>query len=692
MSELLFEILSEELPARMLDAAAEQLMQKFIKYCYAAKITAEECKTFHTPRRLTLYVKNISYISNSSQIIKGPRIDAPQIAIEGFAKKNQCQIVELKIESTDKGEFYFYYPSAGKSSIDLLLTNIINEIIANFQWPKTMRWHQHNQSWIRPVRNIMCIFDGKVLPIKAFEMNANRTTKGHRFLSKNLDLAIRDYNNYHQLLYENKVIIEAQQRRQIITEQITKKIEPLGLNFKNDEKLLSEVVGLVEWPHILLAEFNKEFLSIPAEIIELTIKTHQKYFPLYKDNQLTNKFIIVSNIQSDETVIKGNQNVVNARLADALFFYEYDLEHKLINNYNKLHDITLQQELGTVADKCERITNIAIFLSPWIKFLNIEDIPLTAKLIKSDLTTKIVEEFPELQGKIGKEYALKQGIKEEIAQAIAEHYLPINQEDKTPNSPLSIAMALADRLDNLVGFFAVGLKPTSSKDPFALRRAAVGLIKIIQENHINLPLNLILNYCYNQFDNKQINTQQINYTKHHEQILEELTSFINNRFIHYNKPHFNHQIIESIIENQLEEFNIYLNYQLMNKLKSYDIDKLKNITNSFQRIHNILKIEKISYKKNKIDTKQLFEEAEIKLSELYKEYIKQLDKLVENHNIEEIFKILESLVEPIDNFFENVMVNIDDIKVKQNRISLLTNINLLSYRLINWDKLSITRD
>ncbi|MGD9656229.1 MAG: glycine--tRNA ligase subunit beta, partial [Methylocystis sp.] len=503
MSDLLFELFSEEIPARMQRQAADDLKRLVTNALVDRGLTYEGAAAYVTPRRLALQVVGLpSRQPDVREERKGPRVGAPEAAIAGFLKSaGLASLDQARIEKDKKGaEFYLaVIERAGAETIDVL-ADILPQIVKNFPWPKSMRWGAASERtdslrWVRPLHSIVATFgpETETPDVVVFEVDgvaSGNVTYGHRFMAP-YAIQVKRFDDYALALEHANVVIDPARRRDIILHDAKDLAFAQGLELVEDAGLLEEVAGLVEWPVTLMGKFDESFLVIPPEVIRATIRVNQKCFVLRKDDALTNRFILVSNIEASDggaTVVAGNERVIAARLSDAKFFYETDLKTKLEERLPKLDAIVFHEKLGTQGERVKRIAALAKGLAPIVgadAFLA----ERAATLCKADLVSEMVGEFPELQGLMGRYYASAQGEDASVAAAIEEHYKPQGPNDRIPTDPTSIAVALADKLDTLVGFWAIDEKPTGSKDPYALRRAALGVIRIVLENGLRLPLH-----------------------------------------------------------------------------------------------------------------------------------------------------------------------------------------------------------
>jgi len=499
MPDLLLELFSEEIPARMQRKAAEDLKRLVTGALVDAGLPYEGAKAFATPRRLALVVNGVpAHSAATREERKGPKVGAPEAAIQGFLRSaGLASIEEAQIQSDPKkGDFYVAVIEKHGRHAEDVLAEAIPAIIRSFPWPKSMHWGTGTLHWVRPLQSIVCTFGPEteepiIVDFEVDGIRAGNVTRGHRFLAPG-EIVVRRFDDYIEKLEKAKVVLDADRRKDIILADARTATSAIGLELVEDEGLLEEVAGLVEWPVVLVGTFEEEFLSIPPEVIRATIRANQKCFVVREADStaLANRFVLVSNIEASdggEEIVAGNGRVIRARLSDAKFFYEQDLKAPLISRMAKFSEIVFHEKLGTQAERIDRIELLAAEIAPLVG-ADVELAKRAARLAKMDLVTEMVGEFPELQGLMGRYYATAQGEAPSVASAIEDHYKPQGPSDRVPADPVAIAVALADKLDTLVGFWAIDEKPTGSKDPYALRRAALGVIRIVLENGLRVQL------------------------------------------------------------------------------------------------------------------------------------------------------------------------------------------------------------
>ena len=691
MSDFILELLSEEIPSRMQKQASEYLHREFKKQTEDAGLEFGQIQSFYSMRRLTLIVTNMKSQTAEMTVEKlGPRIDSPDNAINGFLRSNNIKSTDdCDILDDKKGKRYRYIEVVPAKKAITILPTIIEEIIHKFSWPKSMRWGDGNSRWVRPLRNIMAIIyennSVNKLKINVDDLYANDFTFGHRFL-KNQKIYIKGVSDYFETLTNHLVIADQGQRRELILEQISKIEKKFDISVIKDEKLLEEVSGLVEWPIALCAEFDEKFLNLPDEVLQTSMRSHQKYFSVTekKTENLTNKFILISNIQTPDegnSVVLGNQRVLSARLYDAKYFWDRDIDQPLIDNLRLLNSVTYHQKLGSLGSKVERIELIALELDQTLG-LNLENIPITAKLIKNDLLSEMVGEFPDLQGIMGSYYAELQGYDEDVCDAIKNHYMPVTPRDQTPKKPLSFCLSVADKIDTLVGFWSIGETPTGSKDPYALRRAGNGLIRNIIENE--------LDFDFGNFIEKILQKSDFLKKQQHSSVREGLINFMNERFQSYildNK--YDIRICDAVTLDD-DFVNYYMTLSRIQLLSQFmKKDNGLSFLKALKRINNILDQSLSQNTFGQIDKKIFTSDVE---NNLYTGIEKLRKKKSKSNDITEIKKYLSDvsiLADPINDFFENIIVNDEDKNIRTNRFFLLNSVIDLTSNIFDISKIEL---
>ncbi|MCW5588215.1 MAG: glycine--tRNA ligase subunit beta [Legionellales bacterium] len=678
MSDFLFELGCEELPAKILENLSQQLHQYGSELLKSQEINFDDIKIFATPRRLALLIHNIALQQPDRHIErKGPALKAavdehgnPTPAALGFARSCGVEFSELSKVETAEGAWLCYRQQQSGKKTRELLPEILATIFKKLSIKKTMRWGNDTVTFSRPVQWLVALLDNDIIPLKLFNLNSDRVTYGHRFLAP-AALILKQAQDYEQVLaQQGQVIADLNQRRTLIKQQITAIAEQQHAHVHIDESLLDEVSNLVEWPCALLASFDKKFLAIPPEALITSMREHQKCFALLdQQNHLLPYFITVSNINSREPqqVIAGNQRVMSARLADADFFYHTDQQQALINRIDNLKNITFQQELGSLFAKTERIGVLASLIAEKLS----ADIALTqraALLIKADLTTSMVGEFPELQGVMGYYYAQHHAEDPLVCLSIKEHYYPRFAGDELPTQPISYAVAISDRLDTLLGIIGTKGLPASDKDPFALRRAAYGVLRILIEKKLNLDLKELLVYLQQHaFNSIQLNQAAI----------EDVLQFFNQRQRVWYKEHgINADVIQAVMSQSLfNPYDIDLRLQAMAQFQQQPA--AISLAAAHKRVHNILTKQAQHYGQCDLNSTLCQMSEEIHLVSAMQNLQQHLQPLLALQDYVGILNQLATLKEPVDAFFDKVMVLVEDEALRKNRLAILQQLHLL---------------
>jgi len=717
MSEFLLEIYSEEIPARMQNKAAGDFEKIFLEFFAKQNIKVHEknVKSFISPRRISLLVSKIDEFQILPETQKiGPKFDANPQAIAGFAKSVGAKQEDLQIIKTDKGAYYAFNSKKTEIPTKEILENNIVALLQKMSnlWPKNMRWlsDKSQTRWVRPIRSILAIFDGKIIDFEFAEIKSGKKTFGHNLLSKKV-LTINNFGEYQQKLEENFVIIDQDERKKFIISEIKKIYHEKNLRtvdeLDENNSILNEAAGLAEFPQVGIGEIQANFMSLPKEVLILTAKLHQKYFCLEdKKHNLAPYFIFVSNVEINEKIILDNQKVLKARLSDAQFFIQEDLKTPLISRLDDLKNIIFHEKLGTIYDKVKRLENLNKFIAFFIPNANLCMAEKLADLSKSDLNTKCVAELPELQGIVGAYYAKMQGENEELSRAIAEQYLPLGPNSEIPQTPLGSLLALSDKIDTICGLFLVGQKPTSSKDPLALRRAALGIVRIIIQHNISIPLRIITEKSINNFSSKILKS---NYPDKNNRELKEIRQtalfevieFIVERMKSILKENFN---VRADVANVL--INDYLHK--IKGDKKFDINRLvskaifindfvnkkenSNIIALYKRVVNIVTIEE------KKDNKTYDSNPHFLLTNKYEKILYKKIKIIAARfkrlnkaaKYQELFELFAQLEAPLHDFLDNVKVNVEENNVRENRLMILGKIKTLFNAVFDFSKIEIS--
>ena len=674
MPQLLIELYSEEMPAGLQEAGAQILKNSFINGLEEEGLAYGKSQIFWSPMRLSLIIENVASYTDDLVIEKrGPRKDSNNMAISGFAKSVGVKDTQLVLKDTAKGSFYFYsYAKKGEQS-PIIIERVLKKIINNFSWSKSMRWGDGKLKWVRPLHSILCLFDKKPLKFSIEDIESNKFTYGHRFVSPE-KIAINKVEEYFSKLKNKNVILDAKERIKIIKDQGLILAKNNKLIFKPSENLLKEVANLVECPYVFIASFDKEYLTLPQEILQLTMMKQQKYFPLFKKSKkISNEFLGVSNIpiNSDDIAI-GNAKVLKARLADAKFFYQNDIK-KGLTNFNKgLKNVIFHRLLGSMERK---ICRIKYFISDHYNIFGADkNISLTAaNLCKADLCSEIVYEMPDLQGVIGSKYSELEGNDSRISDAIKEHYSPLGPNDICPSNPESVILSFADKIDTLVGFIASDLRPSGSKDPFGIRRSGIGIIRLILENNIRISLKNIISFSYGQYLK-----QNIKFVHTENESIEIILEFLMERLKGFMRDRKLSQSCILAVCNITKTDDIFDIVQRINALDKFvRTQKGMLFIQGLKRVRRILSIEekkyKVSYKGN--INKTLLKAKEEKELWDYFEKI-NVDTLVflEQEKYEKAMESFLKIKNKLEKFFEKVQVNTEDDKLRINRLNILSSI------------------
>ena len=670
MPDLLIELFSEEIPAGLQAQAADSLKKLITNGMVDAGLTYTDAAAFHTPRRLTLAVAGLSDLSPTNQEErKGPKVGAPEQAIQGFLRGAGLIMEDLEIRDDKKGQVYFAKITKPGRLASEIVAEVLEKTIRSFPWPKSMRWGNGSLRWVRPLQSILCLLSSdaetQIVPVEIDGILASNTTRGHRFMAPDTFM-VTGFDDYETKLKRAKVILRADERGAIIWQEATNQAFALGQKVVEDGGLLAEVSGLVEWPVVLLGQIDADFLDLPPEVLKTSMKEHQKFFSVSNNKTgRIERFVTVANIETVDqgaTILKGNQKVLAARLADAKFFWENDLREAKAGMgkwQTSLENVTFHNKLGSQSDRIKRIAVLAQELAP-IVGADADVVEKAALVAKLDLSSEMVYEFPELQGVMGRYYALEAGMGADIALACEAHYSPLGPSDVVPKDPVSVAVALADKLDMLTGFWAINEKPTGSKDPFALRRAALGVIRLIMANQLTLPLATIIKSV-------DIGSGSANLMEFFQ---DRLKGFLRDEGIR-------HDVIDACIAMPGND-DLSLLAKRAQALQSMLVtDDGESLVQGFRRANNILS------QAEKKDGVEYSYGADIKFAEsdAEKMLFAALDKVdakikpaIEAQDFLSAMTAIATLRGPIDIFFEKVKINADSAMIRRNRLNLLSRI------------------
>jgi glycyl-tRNA synthetase beta chain len=668
MPELLLELFSEEIPARMQAGAARDLERLMVGALSDRGLMFEGIKAFSGPRRLTLAIAGLpAKQKDVREELKGPKVDAPAAAIDGFLKKTGLTRDQLTVQSSPKGDVYMAVIAREGRETAIVLGEIIPEIMAKLPWPKSMRWKPGVATrWVRPLHSILATFDGEMVPFSFAGVSSGRHTMGHRFLSEGR-IEARRFEDYEAALKKAHVILDAEERAAIIFEGVKSAAFVHGLELIPDEGLLAEVSGLAEWPVVYVGSIEDQFMDVPAEILQTSMRTHQKYFALRdpKTGRMANRFALVANMIAQDggkEIVAGNERVLRARLSDAKFFWDEDRKRTLASRVDDLKGVVFHAKLGTQAERVARIEKLAGEIAAKIG-ADVEMARRAAHLAKADLTAGVVGEFPELQGVMGRYYALHDEENDDVADAIRDHYKPVGPSDAVPTSKVAIAVALADKLDALTGFFVAGEKPTGSGDPFALRRAALGIIRIILEN--KLPFNLNVN--------------------------PELYAFFIDRLkVALKEKGVRHDLIDAVFYLGIETDMLGLVARVEALQTFLKTDDGKNLVAGYKRAANILKVEEKTDSRtyiSEVDEKLLPDPADKALHAALSRAIGAIGPKLDKEDFAGAMTEMAALRGPVDAFFEAVKVNADDPKLRENRLHMLAGLRAALHRVADFSRI-----
>ena len=669
MSEFFLELFSEEIPANLQNNSRVFLFESFQKLFKEKNISFKKSNCYSTPNRLVIVFEGLSKeITQEAKEVKGPNINAPEKAIEGFLRSNKLNSTDLYKKKTEKGEFYFFKKPSQKLFTIHLLEESIPTILDTLQWKKSMKWGNYNLNWARPLKSILAVFDNKNLNFNFYHLKASNTS----FIDKEFEdkkRIFKNFKSYNNFFYKFGIIIDHISRKKFIKKELDRISKKKNFIVELNDKLLDEVTNIVDKPNILICKFDEKFLSIPKEILNITMQHHQKYFPTFdKKGKIMNEFLVVANQKDKSGYIKlGNERVVDARLSDAKFFWEKNKSQNLVKQVSKLKSINYFNGLGSYFEKIQRMRKLGGIISDEL-LISKDKVELSASICKVDLISDLVGEFPELQGVMGGYFAEEQGFDKEISLAISEHYLPTGINSRIPKKPYSIALALADKIDTLVGFFGINQKPTSSKDPYALRRSSLGLIKLIIDNNKELNVKYLI-------DSSILFYRDQGFELLNEILQKELTDFLFERLKYYMKEkEIRNDIIEaSINSNNLNNMNkLFKKGLTLNNVIKKQIGE--DIVYSYKRAYNIieneLKNENIELS-NKTDPGIFKNDYEVNLLKKIDELKKYFTGIDRDENYLESLSNLAASKEVINNFFDNIKVNVEDKNIKKNRLELL---------------------
>jgi glycyl-tRNA synthetase beta chain len=704
MPDFLLELFCEEIPARMQAQAAQDLKRLVTDALAERNLFADSAGSFVSPRRLALHVAGLPARQRASrELKKGPRVDAPAAAVQGFLKSvGLASIAEAHVEKDPKkGDFYVAsIERRGRDTLEVL-AEILPPILKSFPWPKSMRWGAESAypdafRWVRPLHAILATFgpeteDPDIVAFSVAGLTASNITYGHRFMAPG-EIRVRRFDDYTAALEKAKVVLDPVRRQDIIRYDARSLAHAQGLEFVEDDALIEEAAGLVEWPVVLIGMFDAAYLALPPEVIHATIRSNQKCFVLRnaENGALANKFVLVANIDAPDggaAIAAGNGRVVRARLADAQFFYETDLQTRLEDRLPKLNGIVFHEKLGSQGERVERLCSLSRAIAPLVG-ADWQRAVRAARLCKADLVSEMVGEFPELQGIMGKYYALAQGEGEDVAAAIEDHYKPQGPSDRVPAEPISIAVALADKFDMLVGFFAIDERPTGSKDPFALRRAALGIIRLILENELRIPILAVAGQAFAEH-------RRLSGTVQANELFALIRSFFADRLkVYLRDQGSRHDLIDAVfaLEGQDDLLLIVRRVEALGRF--LETEDGGNLLVGYRRAANILRAEekKVTLEEARAYAApfvrdRLVAPEEKALAAALARASSEAGAAIAAEDFEAAMQALSQLRSPVDQFFDRVTVNAEEADLRLNRLRLLSALREAVHRVADFSKI-----
>ena len=692
MENVVLEIGTEEIPAQYMENALRNLNQSAQKYLEEARINYKEIKVYGTPRRLILFIFHIKEKQEDIfQKIKGPAYSIaynkdlqPQKPALKFAQSQGVNVEDLIVEDTEKGKYIFAPKSIiGQPTIDIL-SQIFPKIIKGMQFPKSMRWGKRSLRFIRPIRWLLALYGKKIIKFNLNGLDSENITYGHRLLAPQ-KIKISSTQEYFKKLEKSYVIVDPKIRENIIKTDIKQIIKEIGGEKIINEKQLKEIIYLVEYPSAILGRYDKKYLELPKDVLTVVMEKHQKYFPVFKNKEeLLPLFIVIINNSKKHAlkIREGNENVLKARLEDAKFFYQEDQKIPLEKRVDKLKNVIFQENLGSLFDKTKRLELLSDYIS---NSLQVEqkvnkDLLRSAHLCKADLVTEMVKEFPELQGIIGKEYAIISGERKEVAEAIFEHYLPRFSGGRLPQTKSGMILGIADKVDSIIGCFVMGLTPTGSQDPYGLRRQSRGKIAIILKNNLKISLKDIIRKSLSLYKESVSVELKIDENKIVSQILSFLKQRVKNIFL---EDGIRYDVIDAVlaVDGDGDLVDIKNRIEVIEEIYNQPI--FRNILNSSNRVLNLSK----NNEETEINRSLLKEKAELNLYHNYESIYPRTGEFICNKEYNKVFKLLGDLCEPVDEFFDQVLVMDKDKDIRKNRIALIKKIGILFNQVADLSKI-----
>lgn len=701
MADLLLELFCEEIPARMQARAAEDLQRLVTGGLQEAGLTAGASQAESGPRRLVLHIEGLPARSaDLREERKGPRVGSPEKAIEGFLRAaGLTSLDDCETRDDGKGAYYVAVTAKQGQPASDIVARVVPDVVRKFPWPKSMRWGSSRLRWVRPLHSILCLLDGKVVPFEIEGIESGGVTFGHRRMGNGAEgIPVRDFADYGAKLKAANVLLGRAERAAHIARQAEALAGAEGLALVEDWALVEENAGLTEWPVVLAGRFDEDFLDVPPEVLITAMKAHQKCFSLRDatGGRLANRFLMVANMEAQDggkAITAGNERVIRARLSDAKFFWDNDRRRPLEAMVSALDQITFHEKLGTQGERVQRLMKLARQIAPLVG-ADAGKAERAARLCKADLVSETVGEFPELQGVIGRYIALEQGEDADVADAIAEHYKPAGQNDGVPANPVSIAVALADKLDMLVGFWAIDEKPTGSKDPYALRRAALGVVRIVLDGNLRIPLSGMASEGIRQAKSASANAVQDGKSFGGQQMaveaIELLAFFADRLKVHLRERGARHDLIDAVFSLGGQDDLLMIVRRVEALGRFLDSDDGANLLAGVKRAQNILRIEE---KKDKraYDTapnmKLLAEPQEKALAEAIGTVTAEARQALAAEDFEGAMSALARLRAPVDAFFDKVTVNAPDPALRENRLNLLAQIRAATLEVADFSRI-----
>ncbi len=670
MNDFILELISEEIPAKMQAPAMRQLESLTLKKVGENGLIVEKMKPFVTPMRLGIILEKISTkVNESIKEIRGPRLGAPESAIEGFLKKNKIERSDLQNKKTEKGDFYFYTVKVNARSLSKILAHVFTEIIQEFNWPKSMYWgDNYSLRWVRPLRGITAVlFKDEIrerVPLSIRDIDSDIVTRAHQVMHPKF-FEFDSIDDYREKMLKGKVILQPQDRKKRVLQEGNKQAEARGFYLVEDDKLLDEIVGLTEFPIPILGEIPVDLLLIPEEVIIASMREHQKFLSLRsRASGKVEGFLVIADLQTHDeqkTILSGNTRVLNSRLRDAIFFYQNDLNSVKVHGMrawnDKLKSVRFHEKLGSQYDRVKRIVKIAMLLAR--KFdLEQDAVRKAATLIKADLVSSLVAEFPSLQGIMGAHYAEIEGCEKSVSDAIRDHYLPVGSNDVVPKQPLSIVLALSEKIDYVTCLWKIGIKPTGNKDPFALRRASLGIIRIILENKLDIDLDYLIHLTKANFD------------------MSDLQLFLKDRIINYlTEKNYQKKVVEAVVKQYKLDFLPNLPIVIGEITEFISSEHGVRLLAVYKRVSNLLSSNKEFLSSKKKFSKQRATEEDKTLQKQLTLIKEQVEESLQHKDFKKALLELGSIINPVNQFLDNVQVNCEDKDLRNLRYSLLNQIS-----------------